>query len=99
MDQAKRNFVNAVLRRESGAVISPSEFENAHVQYFPVPGDSEKVLAQKKANRELVKNQFIRSAGRAYQPYDEMGTPENSENNIDLSSISDEELLRIAQGG
>lgn len=50
-EQAKRNFVNSVLRRESGAAISPSEFKSAEKQYFPQPGDSPKVIAQKKANR------------------------------------------------
>jgi hypothetical protein len=50
--QAKRNFVNAVLRRESGAVIADSEFANAERQYFPQIGDSKEVIAQKKANRE-----------------------------------------------
>jgi hypothetical protein len=51
-EQAKRNFINAVLRRESGAVISPEEFKNAEQQYFPQPGDTPEVLAQKKQNRE-----------------------------------------------
>lgn len=51
-DQAKRDFVNAVLRRESGAVISPEEFRNAEQQYFPQPGDGPEVIAQKRANRE-----------------------------------------------
>lgn len=50
--QAKRNFVNAVLRRESGAVIADSEFANAEKQYFPQIGDTPQVIAQKKANRE-----------------------------------------------
>ncbi len=52
-EQAQRDFVNAVLRRESGAVISPSEFANAQKQYFPQPGDDPKTLAQKRANRQL----------------------------------------------
>lgn len=50
--QAKRNFVNAVLRRESGAVIADSEFANAEKQYFPQIGDTPQVIAQKKTNRE-----------------------------------------------
>jgi hypothetical protein len=50
-DQARRDFVNALLRRESGAVISPDEFANADIQYFPVPGDGKEVIAQKKKNR------------------------------------------------
>ncbi|TWI32742.1 hypothetical protein [Paracoccus sulfuroxidans] len=50
-DQAKRDFVNAILRRESGAVISPEEFDNADKQYFPQPGDGPEVTAQKRRNR------------------------------------------------
>jgi len=50
--QAKRDFINAVLRRESGAVISPEEFANADQQYFPQPGDGKEVIGQKRRNRE-----------------------------------------------
>ena len=50
-EQAQRDFVNAVLRKESGAVISDEEFDNAKKQYFPQPGDSEAVLEQKRQNR------------------------------------------------
>lgn len=53
LDQAQRDFVNATLRRESGAAIAPSEFENAKKQYFPQPGDSPQVIEQKRVNREL----------------------------------------------
>lgn len=53
LNQAKRDFVNAVLRRESGAVIADSEFSNADQQYFPQVGDSKEVKLQKKNNREL----------------------------------------------
>lgn len=52
VEQARRNFVNAVLRVESGASINESEFRNAEKQYFPMPGDLPAVVAQKKANRE-----------------------------------------------
>lgn len=52
IEQAQRDFINAVLRRESGAAIANSEFENASKQYFPQPGDSPQVIAQKKRNRE-----------------------------------------------
>jgi hypothetical protein len=51
-EQAQRDFINAVLRQESGAAIAPSEFDNARKQYFPQPGDSEEVLNQKKENRK-----------------------------------------------
>lgn len=53
-EQAERNFVNAVLRRESGAAIAPSEFASAERQYFPRVGDGKKVLEQKRLNRKIV---------------------------------------------
>jgi hypothetical protein len=65
--QAERNFVNAVLRRESGAAISPTEFDSAAKQYFPQPGDSQAVLAQKKANRDLTAQNLINEGGVAYK--------------------------------
>lgn len=67
-DQAQRDFINAVLRRESGAVISPSEFENAKQQYFPQPGDTPAVIEQKRKNRKLATAGVMREAGPAYTP-------------------------------
>jgi hypothetical protein len=52
-EQAQRDFINAVLRRESGAVISEPEFLNARKQYFPEPGDGAEKLEQKRRNRQL----------------------------------------------
>lgn len=53
VEQAQRNFINAILRPESGAVISPGEFQNAALQYFPQPGDSQEVIEQKRRNRQM----------------------------------------------
>ncbi len=63
VEQAQRNFVNAILRQESGAVISPAEFDNARRQYFPQPGDSKEVLAQKTQNRRTVIEGLRRNSG------------------------------------
>lgn len=63
LDQAKRNFINAVLRRESGASISPAEFENADRQYFPKLGNDPPVLAQKEQNRRTAIEELRASAG------------------------------------
>jgi len=52
IEQAQRDFVNAVLREESGAAIAESEFENAIKQYFPQPGDTAEVVRQKQINRQ-----------------------------------------------
>lgn len=67
-NQAQRDFINAQLRRESGAVISPEEFDNAEKQYFPKVGDDDKVILQKEANRNNAVNAMQRSAGAAYKP-------------------------------
>ena len=65
VEQARRNFVNAVLRVESGASINESEFRNAEKQYFPMPGDSPAVIAQKRANRETAIKALEMQAGPA----------------------------------
>jgi hypothetical protein len=49
--QAQRDFINAVLRKESGAAIGKDEFENARKQYFPQPGEDDVVSQQKADNR------------------------------------------------
>lgn len=63
VEQAQRDFVNAVLRQESGAAISEGEFANAKKQYFPQPGDTPEVVAQKSRNREQAIAGFSTSAG------------------------------------
>ena len=63
VEQAQRDFINAVLRQESGASIGSSEFDSAKRQYFPQPGDKPEVIAQKRANRDLVIKGFARQAG------------------------------------
>lgn len=63
-EQAKRNFVNSVLRNESGAVIAESEFKNADKQYFPQPWDTPEVLEQKRRNRETAASNMFSSAGK-----------------------------------
>lgn len=47
------NFITAVLRKESGASIQPSEFATAERLYFPRPGDPDVVIKQKQKAREL----------------------------------------------
>jgi len=61
--QARVNFITAVLRKESGASISPTEFATAEKNYFPAPGDSEKVVKQKQQAREMSINAMKIQAG------------------------------------
>jgi hypothetical protein len=76
--QAKENFINAQLRRESGAAISASEFAKAESQYFPQPGDKPEVIKQKAANRQLAYEGMVRGAGPAYQPAASASAPSAS---------------------
>lgn len=78
--QAKRDFINAVLRQESGAAISPSEFANADRQYFPQPGDGPEVITQKKQNRELAIHGMNNNAGpHSFSPYGAERQPPSQE--------------------
>lgn len=64
-EQAQRNFVNAILRKESGAAIAETEFENAKKQYFPQPGDKPEVIKQKDINRGTAIKGLMSAAGNA----------------------------------
>ena len=51
--QAKTNFITAVLRKESGAAIGQNEFNTEEKKYFPQAGDTPAVLKQKQKSRDL----------------------------------------------
>lgn len=63
LEQIKRNFVSAVLRKESGAAISPKEMSEADKQYFPQAGDKPEVLQQKQINRQTAIEGLNRASG------------------------------------
>jgi hypothetical protein len=67
-DQAQRNMINAILRRESGAAISQSEFDNAYKQYIPRFGDSPEKLAEKQKNRQAAIAGIAGGGGQSYRP-------------------------------
>lgn len=72
--QARDDFINAELRRESGAAIGQLEYDRADKQYFPMPGDSTAVLEQKAKNRQIAVDAMIRSSGQNYKPGANVGT-------------------------
>ncbi len=104
-DQARRDFVNAILRRESGAVISDQEFDNANKQYFPVPGDGPEVIAQKQRNRETAIEGLRVGSGAGAAYVDQLNAqPEEQANSFDpqtpdFSQMSDEELQAYIERG
>lgn len=90
VEQARRDFVNAVLRVESGASISPSEFANAEKQYFPMPGDSAGVMQQKRANRQTAIDSLNIQTG----PNGAKMQPPTAAAGVHPSNLSDDELKR-----
>lgn len=78
--QAQRDFINAVLRKESGAVIADSEFENAQKQYFPQIGDSPAVIQQKAKNRQLAVDMIINGSGKVGQENIQKATQQQGQN-------------------
>ncbi len=51
IDLNKKNFITAVLRKQSGASIAPSEFTGEEMKYFPQPWDSKEVIVAKQNAR------------------------------------------------
>ncbi|REJ67653.1 MAG: hypothetical protein DWQ28_06655 [Proteobacteria bacterium] len=64
---AKTDFITAVLRKESGAAISVSEFEKEDRKYFPQPGEGPEVVEQKREARARALQSMIAQSGPAYE--------------------------------
>ena len=84
VDAARKNFITAVLRKESGAAISPSEFYNESQKYFPQPGDSDSVISQKRHARETAIKAMEIQAGPGKRQIEQMGAPKKVVNFNDL---------------
>ena len=74
------NFITAVLRKESGASIQPSEFATMEKLYFPRPGDDAVGIKQKQNARELAIKAMKVQAGPGAKAIDELGTSGSASN-------------------
>lgn len=63
--QAAMNWIRANLRKESGAVIGEQEAADEYANYFPMPGDSDAVIAQKRENRKRLEENLRIESGPA----------------------------------
>jgi hypothetical protein len=66
--QARDNFITALLRDESGAAIGTAEFSRYEKELFPQPGDSEAVIKQKREARRIAIEGMKKGAGPGYKP-------------------------------
>jgi DNA-binding protein H-NS len=73
------NFISAVLRKESGASIQPSEFSMMEKLYFPRPGDLPPVIKQKQDARELAIKAMKVQAGPGAKSIENLGVGTSSE--------------------
>ena len=73
------NFISAVLRKESGASIQPSEFSLMEKLYFPRPGDLPPVIKQKQDARKLAIQAMKVQAGPGAKSIESLGVGTESE--------------------
>lgn len=95
-EQAQRDFINAVLRPESGATITPAEFDNAKKQYFPQIGDGKDVLKQKAEAREREIETLKAMAGPGAKKFPKIKKPGTAE---PVAFASEEEAAAAAKAG
>lgn len=75
--QAKNNFITALLRDESGAAIGTSEFVRYEKEMFPQPGDGKDVIDQKREARRIAIEAMKKGAGPGYKSPTEAATAPN----------------------
>lgn len=66
--QAAETWIRSKLRKESGAAIGKDEMEQEFRTYFPQVGDSDTVITQKAAARQIATDAMKKSAGKSYTP-------------------------------
>lgn len=65
--QASSNFITALLRQESGAAISKTEFDRYDREYMPQPGEGPEVLKNKAEARRVAIEGMKKGAGPGYK--------------------------------
>ena len=65
--QASDDWIRAKLRKESGAVIGEDEMQAEYESYFPVPGDTPDVIAQKREARQTAMNSMANQSQGAFK--------------------------------
>jgi len=68
-EQAVSDFARALLRKESGAAISATEFADVERDYFVKAGDTPDKVAQKRRARDRVLDGLKFQSGPAYQEF------------------------------
>lgn len=97
--QAKRDFMLAALRRESGASIAPSEYEAFDKTYFPQPGDGPDVIANKAALRQRAVDGMLIEVPQNKRPKMEAPAGKPATSGLPSASDIDAAIARKTNGG
>lgn len=65
--QASREWIAAMLRKDTGAAVTETEWKLYFPTFFPQPGDSAQVLEQKRASRMAAAGALREASGPAFQ--------------------------------
>ncbi len=65
--QSSRESMAALLRKDTGAAVTDTEFELYFPMYYPQPGDSPEVVKQKRAARKDLALGLARGSGPAFK--------------------------------
>lgn len=71
LHQSMKQFINAVLRKKSGAAITLEDYKSVIPVYLPQPWDSEELLKRKKQAREMELGVMRSQSGGLSDKYDE----------------------------
>jgi len=63
LEQAEKEYLSGILRKDSGAAVSDSELQRYMEQYFPVAGDKPENIRQKRESRQRDLLGMVNSAG------------------------------------
>lgn len=62
-----KDTLAAILRKDTGAAVTPDEFNQYARIYLPMPGDDDKTILDKKRRREEVARGMVLGSGPAFQ--------------------------------
>lgn len=87
--QAQRDWVRAKLRKESGAVIGEDEMAEEIRTYFPLPGEDESTVEQKRQSRLQAERQFEIMSGNAASQVEGSGSQSQDQPALGIPQLLD----------
>lgn len=96
-EQAKNNFISAVLRKESGAAISDEEYARENAKYYPSVNDGPDVIKQKARAREQAMQNLEAEGARALPFISQVGRDSRPQMGRQLNDNSSVPLINDAQ--